>query len=49
MRTDTEVFDIKLLRTRTTYQFTDRLLLRNIMEYDTFQKTLGATSSCHIA
>ncbi|MGH9253530.1 MAG: DUF5916 domain-containing protein, partial [Vicinamibacterales bacterium] len=41
VRTDAEVFDIKLLRSRTTYQFTDRLLLRNIMEYDTFQKTLG--------
>ena len=41
VRTDTEEFDIKVLRTRTTYQFTDRLLLRNIMEYDTFEKTLG--------
>ncbi|HEY5618935.1 MAG TPA: DUF5916 domain-containing protein [Vicinamibacterales bacterium] len=41
VRTDAEVFDIKILRTRTTYQFTDRLLLRNVMEYDTFEKTLG--------
>jgi hypothetical protein len=41
VRTDAEVFDIKLLRTRTTYQFTDRLLLRNVMEYDTFAKTVG--------
>ena len=41
MRTDTKVFDIKILRTRSTYQFTDRLLLRNIVEYDTFEKSLG--------
>jgi hypothetical protein len=41
VRTDAEVFDIKLFRTRTTYQFTDRLLVRNVMEYDTFAKTLG--------
>lgn len=41
VRTDTEVFDVKIFRTRTTYQFTDRLLLRNIVEYDTFEKTLG--------
>ena len=38
----TEVFDVKIFRTQTTYQFTDRLLLRNIMEYDTFDRTLGA-------
>jgi hypothetical protein len=36
-----EVFDIKLVRALTTYQFTDRLLLRNITEYNTFAKTLG--------
>jgi hypothetical protein len=41
VRTDTRVFDVKILRTRATYQFTDRLLLRNIMEYDTFEKTVG--------
>ena len=41
VRTDTRVFDVKILRTRTTYQFTNRLLLRNIVEYDTFEKTLG--------
>ena len=41
VRTDTQEFDIKILRTRTTYQFTNRLLLRNIVEYDTFEKTLG--------
>ena len=37
----TEVFDVKIFRTLTTYQFTDRLLLRNIMEYNTFNRTLG--------
>ena len=37
-----EVFDVKIFRTQTTYQFTDRLLLRNIMEYNTFNRTLGA-------
>ena len=37
-----EVFDVKIFRTQTTYQFTDRLLLRNIMEYNSFNRTLGA-------
>ena len=41
VRTDAKVFDVKIFRTRTTYQFTDRLLLRNITEYNTFDKTLG--------
>ena len=39
---DTEVFDVKIYRAQTTYQFTDRLLLRNIMEYNTFSRTVGA-------
>ena len=39
---DTEVFDVKIYRALTTYQFTDRLLLRNIMEYNTFSRTVGA-------
>ena len=39
---DTDVFDVKIYRALTTYQFTDRLLLRNIMEYNTFSRTLGA-------
>ncbi|MBI3047688.1 MAG: carbohydrate binding family 9 domain-containing protein [Acidobacteria bacterium] len=42
VRTNTEVFDVKILRTRTTYQFTSRLLVRNIMEYNSFDRTLGA-------
>ncbi len=39
---DTEIFDVKIYRALTTFQFTDRLLLRNILEYNTFQRTLGA-------
>ena len=40
--TDTEVFDVKIIRGFTTYQFTERLQLRNIMEYNAFSKTLGS-------
>jgi hypothetical protein len=39
---ETEVFDVKIYRALTTYQFTDRLLLRNILEYNTFNRTVGA-------
>ena len=39
---DTEVFDVKIYRAQTTFQFTDRFLLRNIMEYNTFSRTVGA-------
>ena len=31
VRSDTEVFDVKIFRTRTTYQFTNRLVVRNIL------------------
>lgn len=41
VRSDTEVFDVKIFRTRTTYQFTNRLVVRNILEYNTFDKTVG--------
>ena len=37
-----EIFDVKIWRAFTTYQFTSRLLLRNIMEYNTFDKRLLA-------
>ena len=37
----TAVFDVKIFRASTTYQFTDRLLLRNILEHNTFSGTLG--------
>ena len=42
VRRSTEVFDIKILRATTTYQFTDRLLVRNIMEHDSWDKKIGA-------
>ena len=32
------IFDVKILRALSTYQFTDRLLLRNISEYNTFDR-----------
>jgi hypothetical protein len=35
-----EVFDVKVFHAVTTYQFTDRLLVRNILDHDTFDKTL---------
>ena len=38
-RTDTEVFDVKIFRAQTTYQFTDRFLIRNISQYNTLDKT----------
>ena len=39
-RTETLVFDIRVLRALTTFQFTERLLLRNIMEYNSFDGTI---------
>ena len=36
-----QVFDVKIYRALTTYQFTERFLLRNIAEYNTLEKTLG--------
>jgi TolB-like protein len=38
---DVRVFDIKLFRALTTYQFTERLLLRNITDFNTFDHTVG--------
>ena len=35
------VFDVKILRALTTYQFTDRFLFRNISEYNSFDQKLG--------
>jgi hypothetical protein len=34
-------FDVKILRALTTYQFTERLLIRNILETNTLNKTFG--------
>ena len=38
---DAEVFDVKIYRSRSTYQFTERLLLRHILEHNTSSRTLG--------
>ena len=40
--TSEEVFDVNIFRAFSTFQFTERLLLRNIMEFNTFNRTLGA-------
>ena len=37
-----EIFDVRIWRAFTTYQFTSRLLLRNIMEYNSFDRRLLA-------
>ena len=36
-----EVFNVQVLRALSTFTFTDRLLLRNITEYNSFRGTLG--------
>jgi len=38
-RINFEEFDIKIFRALTTYQFTDRLLVRNISQFNTLDKT----------
>ena len=38
---DGVIFNVKIFRALSTYQFTDRLLFRNITEFDTYDKTLG--------
>ncbi|MEE2637386.1 MAG: DUF5916 domain-containing protein [Acidobacteriota bacterium] len=40
-RNETEAFDVQIWRSFATYQFTDRLLVRSINEYNTFQGTFG--------
>lgn len=40
-RDDSEVFNVKIYRTRATYQFTTQLLVRHILEYNTASLTLG--------
>jgi hypothetical protein len=35
------VFDIKILRVLTTYQFTNRLLMRNILDFNSYDRTRG--------
>jgi hypothetical protein len=41
-RNHTEVFDIHIFRAQTTYQFTPRMLVRNILERNDYDRTLGA-------
>ena len=36
-----QVFDVKIYRALSTFQFTERFLIRNIAEYDTWEKTLA--------
>ena len=36
-----DIFNVRIFRTRTTYQFTDRLLARYILEHNTAAATLG--------
>ena len=36
-----EIFNVNIVRALNTYQFTDRLLLRNIVEFNTYDQTLG--------
>ena len=38
---DLLVFDVNIFRALTTYQFTDRFLLRNISEYNSFDRRLS--------
>ena len=35
------MFNVNIFRALSTYQFTDRLLLRNITEFNTYDETLG--------
>ena len=41
VRTDSQEFAIKIYRLLTTYQFTRRLLLRNFVDYNNYDRTLG--------
>ena len=41
VRTNTHEFAIRIYRLLTTYQFTERLLLRNIIDYNNYDRTLG--------
>lgn len=43
VRTNTQVFNVKILHSVTTYQFTDRLLVRNILDHNTLDKTVAAS------
>jgi hypothetical protein len=36
-----EVFHVKILRALSTFTFTDRMLIRNITEYNSYSRKLG--------
>ncbi len=36
-----EIFNVNIFRALNTYQFTDRLTLRNITEFNTYDRTVG--------
>ena len=38
---DELIFDVTIVRALSTYQFTDRLAYRNIVEFNTLQRTTG--------
>jgi hypothetical protein len=40
-RDNTEIFNVKIYRALTTFQFSERLLARNILEYNTLARTGG--------
>lgn len=40
-RNDSEVYAVHILRAQTTYQFTDRLFVRNITDFNSYQETFG--------
>ena len=41
-RTDEQVFNVRILRSLATFQFTNRLLLRSIVEHNNFSGTFGS-------
>ena len=43
VQTRASEFTIRIYRLLTTYQFTSRLLLRNIVDYNTYDRTLGGS------
>ena len=43
INTNTNIFNVKIIRARTTYQFTKELLVRNILDYNTLDKTLATS------
>ena len=46
---DREVFSVEIFCALTTYQFMDRLLFRNISDYNTFDKALGLNFPLHLS